>query len=332
MPSLQIRVLAASKRLSYYPIVGLGFGLFGLRGIASKSPRLRLFDGRSDQVGFAGAVAPCSVSVPSSCASSQPPPRPCLGSLQPAQISMSSFLIGLGGVYCLLGARRPVLHVDLGGGKLLAGNLQVGWYAAKSPCLACPPRWTCGIPLVCEGSGRADSSTSCLPNIFVVVVPGGAAVATATAVGGHGGGWLAQLWEADRRPESLQLVAATEKGGPLSVPRAVMCLLNWLDAVNAEEQWKQYAACAALGTVAFLPLVSSPGEASRVVAPCSSPRVACRGLVAAVWPSARSQCSPLWCPAAGPPPQMEKIERVSATMGHFQSLAIQVACPAACLA
>jgi hypothetical protein len=41
-----------------------------------------------------------------------------------------------------------------------------------------------------------------------------------------------RLWEVDKEPEELTLVAATEKGGALTVPRSLLCLLNWMDAVT----------------------------------------------------------------------------------------------------
>eukprot|EP00615_Pteridomonas_danica_P010534 CAMPEP_0114338182 /NCGR_PEP_ID=MMETSP0101-20121206/6868_1 /TAXON_ID=38822 ORGANISM="Pteridomonas danica, Strain PT" /NCGR_SAMPLE_ID=MMETSP0101 /ASSEMBLY_ACC=CAM_ASM_000211 /LENGTH=356 /DNA_ID=CAMNT_0001470683 /DNA_START=111 /DNA_END=1181 /DNA_ORIENTATION=- len=72
-----------------------------------------------------------------------------------------------------------------------------------------------------------------------------------------------KLWEVDKEPEELTLVAATEKGGGLSVSRGLLCLLNWVDAENAEEQWKQFAATGAVVMIGVLPLVEFWDRATR---------------------------------------------------------------------
>jgi len=144
------RVVVASRRLSFYPAAGLAFGLAGLRGLASRGTAFRLFQDREDQ------------------------------------IPMSSALLGLGCALGLVFSLRPVLHLDLAGGTLRAGHLN--------------------------------------------------------------------LWESDRPADELRVVAQTEKGGPISLPRGVLILLNWLDYVNAEEQWKQFGAAVLTISVATWPL------------------------------------------------------------------------------
>jgi hypothetical protein len=167
------RVVVASRRLSAYPAAGLAFGLAGLRGLASRGTAFRLFRDRSDQ------------------------------------LFMSAALVGLGAALGLGLATRPVLHLDLAGGKLRAGHLS--------------------------------------------------------------------LWEADKPADQLRVVAQTEKGGPISVPRGVLILLNWLDYANAEEQWKQYGAAVLALAVAAVPCVEhldrwckklSPAKAVAVQSVC----------------------------------------------------------------
>lgn len=63
-----------------------------------------------------------------------------------------------------------------------------------------------------------------------------------------------KLWESDKPADELRVVAQTEKGGAISVPGGVMMLLNWLDYVNAEEQWKQFGASVLTISVATWPL------------------------------------------------------------------------------
>jgi len=63
------------------------------------------------------------------------------------------------------------------------------------------------------------------------------------------------LWEVDKPQTALRVAAATPGGGHLSTPRGLMCLLNWLDAVNADEQWTQYGAVTACALIASIPAV-----------------------------------------------------------------------------
>jgi len=130
------RLAVAPSRPHVYTASGLAIGLSGLRGLASRGTAFRLNQDRSNQ------------------------------------ISMSIFLLGLG---CFLGFRRsqrPVLHLDLAGGRVLEGCLN----------------------------------------------------------------W----WESDKPADALEVMAQTAKQRSFSVPCSVLILLNWLDYVNAKEQWKQY--------------------------------------------------------------------------------------------
>mmetsp|Transcript_31205 Transcript_31205/g.70106 ORF Transcript_31205/g.70106 Transcript_31205/m.70106 type:complete len:376 (+) Transcript_31205:175-1302(+) len=156
-----VRIAAASKRLSYYPLFGLTFGLMGLQGLTFSKGRFRFSNERSDQV------------------------------------LISSLFLGLGGFLGLWASRRPLLHIDLTGGRIGASSLH--------------------------------------------------------------------LWELDKTTSQIRVVAATQSGTDISVPRAVLCLLNWFDRVNAEEQWTQYAACSAALTLAAAPLLDRVDKASKRV-------------------------------------------------------------------
>jgi len=147
--SSSLRVAAASKRLSWYPIGGLLLGAAGARGLLTSGGWLRLFHEREDQV------------------------------------KMSALLLSLGGFLGLWCSRRPVLHVGLDAGTVHAGSLG--------------------------------------------------------------------LWEVDKPASGLRVVAATKQGGELPLPRGLLVLLNWMDWVNAEEQWTQAMAALACATVALFP-------------------------------------------------------------------------------
>jgi curved DNA-binding protein CbpA len=148
------------------------------------------------------------------------------------QIGFNVCLLLLGGTIGFVLSRHPVLHIDAPRGTLHAGGL---------------PFWRRDRPPYYQTQGR------------------GGIRATAIEEEEKAGNLLENRLRAGR---SLRLVAQTNKGKPMTGTQSLLCLLNWLDAVNAEEQQKQaVSSFAGMTTVAIgagvAPLIEKFERASR---------------------------------------------------------------------
>lgn len=131
------------------------------------------------------------------------------------QIGFNSCLMLLGGSMAFVLSRRPVLHIDVARGTLHAGGL---------------PLW------------RRDR-----PPFYQTISEKKIVDAAVIEEEEHAGNLLENRV---RMGKALRLVAQTGKGKSMTGGQALLCLLNWLDAVNTEEQRKQaMAAFAVLSSV-----------------------------------------------------------------------------------
>lgn len=212
------RIAVRSKAFSLYPISGVLMTAVGLNGLRSCNGRFRSFKDRSDQIGF------------------------------------NSALILIGGSLFFYLSRQPIIQVDILRGTIHAGGLPL-WRFDRLPYYHTVERGKIKLETI-EAEEQAGNT---IHNLIRMNRPLRLVAMTGKNI-------------LMSRPQVCCCMPALKflhkvftmrektihRRSPLSFYQALLCFLNWLDAVNAEEQRKQAIASFAVGSAVVVGAAVGP--------------------------------------------------------------------------